>query len=290
MRAPLLLILPALLFVPRPVRAEPQGSVYRVDPLIDGVGTAAMIGIAILIDSEKARWNGLTPCGREGRSPTAEERAAFERLGEEEGLCENDSVSVFERFVSDLGSPSARLGSDLAVLTLALAPYGYAVADVFTTGADRPGLRFGEDALIAAETQGATLLATNLLKLMVKRPRPYTYSGRHPKLERFGGDARLSFPSGHTSLAFASASLIAFSAAARHGNAPITWVSGSVAYLTAGLVAYLRVQGGKHYLTDVFAGAVLGIAAGLTIPAFHARSASSGESADPMMLSIGGVF
>ncbi|MCB9091970.1 MAG: phosphatase PAP2 family protein [Halobacteriovoraceae bacterium] len=82
---------------------------------------------------------------------------------------------------------------------------------------------------------------TTLLKPIVKERRP-------------NGQSRLSFPSGHSTIAFAFAAVVG----ARHN---IYW--GTAAYLMATLVAYSRMNDNAHYIHDVTAGATIGIGYGL---------------------------
>jgi len=74
-----------------------------------------------------------------------------------------------------------------------------------------------------------------------------------------------SFPSGHTTAAFASATVLQ-----RHFG----WKVGLPAYGAATYVAAQRVQGKRHYLSDVAFGAALGIVAGrtVTMPGGHKMS------------------
>lgn len=65
-----------------------------------------------------------------------------------------------------------------------------------------------------------------------------------------------AFPSGHTTVSFASATVLQ-----RHFG----WRAGAPAYALASYVALSRVQMKRHYLSDVAFGAALGIAAGRTI-------------------------
>jgi membrane-associated phospholipid phosphatase len=67
--------------------------------------------------------------------------------------------------------------------------------------------------------------------------------------ERPDGDSR-SFPSGHTSVSFASAEFLR----KRYG-----WPYGIPAYAAATFVGYSRVEADRHYTHDVIAGAALGI-------------------------------
>ena len=59
-----------------------------------------------------------------------------------------------------------------------------------------------------------------------------------------------SFPSGHTSIAFQSASFIQ----KRYG-----WKYGIPAYILAGYTGYSRIEADKHDIVDVLAGAVIGV-------------------------------
>jgi membrane-associated phospholipid phosphatase len=246
------------------------GSVYDVDPVVFGAGAAASLAVGVLIDREKSAWDGTPAC-------------ATRHSG---GVCDRGSVFDAERFVTENRSRGARLASDVVLAIVSLAPYAVDGADVAVTDVDRPGLRFGEDALVALEVQSVTLLVSNALKLMVRRPRPLTYDPLASAEERFDGDARLSFPSGHASMAFASASVLTMTAARRHGSSALPWIAGGASYLTAAVVAYLRVAGGKHFVTDVLAGAVLGTAIGLLLPLASARD--SGEGRDRVASVNGG--
>jgi membrane-associated phospholipid phosphatase len=74
-----------------------------------------------------------------------------------------------------------------------------------------------------------------------------------------------SFPSGHATAAFASATVLQ-----RHFG----WKVGIPAYGAATYVAAQRVQGKRHYLSDVAFGAALGVVAGrtVTMPGGHKMS------------------
>lgn len=76
-----------------------------------------------------------------------------------------------------------------------------------------------------------------------------------PERRPDGSDNR-SFPSGHTSISFASAATLHN----RHG-----WEVGAPAYLVASFVGLARVEADKHHWYDVVAGAALGTATGLLI-------------------------
>ncbi len=92
-----------------------------------------------------------------------------------------------------------------------------------------------------------TAASVSILKAIVKRPRPYyTYNGIYP--EEY--DNSYSFPSGHTSLAFATATSIAMTGK--------KWYFVVPAYAWATGVGYSRINVGQHYPSDVIAGAFVG--------------------------------
>jgi len=100
-------------------------------------------------------------------------------------------------------------------------------------------------ATVAVELAQAQLVAqgaTYALKYAAHRTRP-------------DGSAR-SFPSGHASVTFASATVLQ-----RHFG----WKVGAPAYAVATYVAVSRLETNRHYLSDVAFGAVLGIVAGRTV-------------------------
>lgn len=72
---------------------------------------------------------------------------------------------------------------------------------------------------------------------------------------------RFSFPSGHTTVSFATATIL---------QQHFGWKIGLPAYAVASYVAASRVQTRRHYLSDVTFGAALGIVAGRSVPIGHA--------------------
>lgn len=76
-----------------------------------------------------------------------------------------------------------------------------------------------------------------------------------------GGE--FSFPSGHTSVTFATATVVQ-----RHFG----WKAGIPAYALASYVAASRVQVKRHFLSDVAFGAVVGVVAGRTVTVGRGRA------------------
>ena len=100
---------------------------------------------------------------------------------------------------------------------------------------------------IGVSVIAATSLTT-LLKYTIKRKRPFeTYTD----IENLTSGGSPSFPSGHTTDAFALATSVSLT---YH-----KWYIIVPAYLWAGAVGYSRIVLGVHYPSDVLAGAIIGI-------------------------------
>lgn len=94
-----------------------------------------------------------------------------------------------------------------------------------------------------------TGLVTFGMKRLIGRKRPLDESLGNP-----------AFPSGHTSLAFSSATVLGY----RYPKWRIPL------YVGAGLVGFSRIYLGRHYTSDVIAGAAIGTAMGMLV--WHNRT------------------
>lgn len=123
---------------------------------------------------------------------------------------------------------------------------------VFTAGLIKHNKELQKD---AAYMLGAFILSsviTNVSKPIFKRKRPYEEYTFITKLSPGGG---FSFPSGHTSAAFTTATSLSLYFPKWYVIVP--------SYLWASSVAYARMYQGVHYPTDVLAGAVIGAGSAL---------------------------
>jgi membrane-associated phospholipid phosphatase len=105
-----------------------------------------------------------------------------------------------------------------------------------------------QDGIYMAGGYLLSAVLTQSIKRIVDRKRPFeTYAFI---IKRDNEDAGRSFPSGHTSSAFCTATVLAL----RYRQ----WYVVVPAYIFAGSVAWARMYQGVHYPSDVFAGALLG--------------------------------
>lgn len=107
------------------------------------------------------------------------------------------------------------------------------------------------NALMAGVSVGLAALISTILKFWIDRPRPFiTYEF----IEKLSVGGSPSFPSGHTTDAFAMAIVLALMFR--------KWWVTFPAFLWALLVGYSRMHLGVHYPSDVAAGMILGLLAG----------------------------
>ena len=124
------------------------------------------------------------------------------------------------------------------------------VAGMFTAGRFAHGTRFRAMTYDLLDAAVVNFTYTEVLKVAVGRERP-------------NGQDNKSFPSGHTSQAFAMASV-----AQQHYG----WKIGVPAYALAGLMGASRIHEDKHWLSDVVAGAGLGYIVGRTVVRVNSKS------------------
>lgn len=111
-----------------------------------------------------------------------------------------------------------------------------------------------QDAAYIASSTVVNALLTITLKKLFKRPRPYA---ARVKINAVITASHHSFPSGHTSSAFTTATAIS--------QIQRKWYFSAPAFIWAGTVGYSRMYLGVHYPTDIIAGAALGSASAMSM-------------------------
>ena len=101
--------------------------------------------------------------------------------------------------------------------------------------------------IMAAEALLFTSLITTTMKYSFKRDRPFV---TYPFIDNQTNAGSPSFPSGHTSSAFAVATSLSISFP--------KWYVITPSFLWAGAVGYSRMHLGVHYPSDVLVGAIVG--------------------------------
>jgi len=197
---------------------------------------------------------------------TAEQVAAYD----------HSQVSGFDRISTRKWSESADTASDVLSLALLASP-----AMLYTqTGSDMSG---GTLTMMWVETVLLQQATVGLLKGAVGRTRPFVYNDdpRIPEEYKRSRTAVRSFPSGHTASAFAGAVFLGEVFSRLNPDDPARhWVRGTSLALACA-TGWLRIEAGKHFPTDVLAGAVIGALAGWGIPRLHEVTRTEGDKAQP---------
>lgn len=154
----------------------------------------------------------------------------------------NNNFNTYQIFVNQIGEPTVFLVFPGVI---------YSVGYLFNSSAWR---RTGK---LTYESVIINGIATGLLKFSLGRARPYMELG-NTHFEPFNtNDDYMSFPSGHTSMAFAMATILAHRS--KNTFASIGY------YLIASSTGMARIYFDKHWLSDVLSGAAIGTISALAV-------------------------
>ncbi|MFQ3676010.1 MAG: phosphatase PAP2 family protein [Endomicrobiia bacterium] len=143
---------------------------------------------------------------------------------------------------------NTNLDKSLILTTHTAAPLSISTPIIlFTTGVLlKDNLIIGKS-IYSAETILISNILSTSMKYLINRERPFI---KYPELQNITRVSSPSFPSGHTSTAFALATSLSL--------AFPKWYVIVPSFLWAGLVAYSRLHLGVHYPSDIIAGIIVG--------------------------------
>ncbi len=118
---------------------------------------------------------------------------------------------------------------------------------IYSIGLIKKEQNIKEKGIFIGETFLVSTFITTAMKYSFKRARPFT---TYPDIDKQSDGGSYSFPSGHTSSAFATATSLSM--------AFPKWYVIVPSFVWASAVGYSRMDLGVHYPTDVLAGAIVG--------------------------------
>jgi hypothetical protein len=169
-------------------------------------------------------------------------------------------------------SPEAAQLSDVSLSLAVAMPIGSELAGSSSA-------RFVNAEVVYTQALLVNALLTSGAKVVFRRPRPFSYvKDGHCAFDSAASDTNRSFFSGHSSTTFAAAisgSLLLSERGFPSWSRAAMW---GTELALAGATANLRARAGKHYYSDIFVGALVGVGVGIAVPALHGADEVPGSS------------
>ena len=235
--------------------AQQAPSPYRTNLYVDGSIIAGLAGLSVTGLYLVQQKHGLSD-------------EALARLN-------INDVPKIDRFSAGRYSEKFQLAGDLLCYPTMLIAPGLLALNPAARG------RYGQVVALYLETMLATDATFTMTVGNVTRYRPYLY-GTEGGNGRTGKIATNSFFAGHTAH---TATATFFAAKVFHDfnpdspAQPYIWTAAAV---VPAVVAYTRIEAGKHFLTDNLVGYAVGATAGILVPQLHKKGNGAGLSVVPM--------
>lgn len=229
-------------------------SPYRINPKVDIPVTAAGIGLSFYGMKKMQDKEGLT------------EQEVLE-------LDKND-INKFDRFSAGYNSETAETISDFPFYGSFAAPFLLLIDDEIRGKAAQVGFLYLETMAVA----GALWTNANG---HVERVRPNAYSPDVALSEKMRANTKNAFYGGHNSATAAATFFVAKVFHDFNPDSPARPYVWAAAATVPAAVSYLRLKAGKHFLSDVLIGYVVGAGAGILVPQLHKKSNKNNLSLVP---------
>ena len=195
----------------------------------------------------------------------------YSRMDTPETLKDKDDLLPWDKPLAGRYSENADLASDIGSV-FAIAPL--VVGGIAWHDGSSSGTEFATFTLMFFQAIGIGNGINVAMCSLEIWPRPYMYAesgeGRK-KAESAKSEAYGSFFSGHTTAAFTVATFTDQWFRSAYPNSPYQGIVRATAYSLAGLESVLRVAAGKHYVSDVVIGALVGTGVSLGILEMHQK-------------------
>ncbi|ALI99429.1 phosphatase PAP2 family protein [Rufibacter tibetensis] len=234
-------------------------SPYKTSFKVDAPITAAGIGLS-----------GLGLYLMQQKEPFTQEEAM---------ALKKSDVNSFDRFSAGNHSASAKKISDVMLYSSLAAP-GLLLLD--------PEVKTGQLLALYVETMSITGTLFTMGSAAFPRARPLTYSPEVEIREKTRSNSQNSFFAGHTA---AVSTVSFFTAKVFHDYnpdspaRPFVWAGAAI---VPAAVGYLRLEAGKHFLSDNLIGYGVGAAVGILVPQLHKKGNNSGISLYPNVIPVMG--
>jgi membrane-associated phospholipid phosphatase len=177
------------------------------------------------------------------------------------------SIPFFDRWAIGNYSPRLSAWSSVAAGSELLIPLAVDALDGWRGKASWGA--FAVDAILLEETWMLSGALSSYAKSLRVHATPLSYDPAVPESEKRIPQNASSFFSNHTASAFATAVFSAYTFQVRHPDSRLVpWVWGGSLGL-ASAVGSMRVLAGKHFPSDVAAGAAAGALCGYLVPKLH---------------------
>lgn len=183
------------------------------------------------------------------------------------------AINPFDRSATTRWSPASGQASNLLLYALLVSPAAVALPLLENHQTTKTSTLLG----MYCESTLLTTTLVNIMKVTITRKRPYVYNPSLPDDEYrklLGSpDARYSFFSNHTALAFGSACFLSSTVTDLYGPSGVTRTLWSTSLAVATTIGYLRYASGEHFPSDILVGAGVGSLIGTITPLLHKKGA-----------------
>jgi acid phosphatase family membrane protein YuiD len=177
-----------------------------------------------------------------------------------QGYCDPSRLNAWDRSVVGRNSLGwAKMSDGMQIFSLIVPMLGATLESTLGSISAREAV---DETLLVYNTGLMATTAQQLLKYTTRRPRPSQYRA-DPK---GGFEQQLGFPSGHVTTVAALVTAYATVFGMHHPKSPWRFLVYAGAGSVTALTAAGRVEGGRHFPTDVIGGAILGAGIGFLVP------------------------
>jgi membrane-associated phospholipid phosphatase len=186
-------------------------------------------------------------------------------------LMDKSDVNSFDRFAAGNYSLNAKKISDFPFYGSFAMPFAMMLNENVRSKA-------GQVFVLYVETMAVTGAIFTMANGNTVRARPLVYNPNVPHKERKESNAQNSFFAGHTAATAAATFFAAKIFSDFNPDSPAKPYIWAIAAAVPASVGYLRLEAGKHFLSDNLIGYGVGALSGVLVPHLHKKTNNSGLS------------